>query len=142
MFERIVETAPGNRTLTAEERQGLLDNNMTEYSVVVLSRPSTEPVVTVSKENDELPPWVIVLENFVTDEESETMIEVGYQNEYKRSHDVGVIKTDGTHESVESSRRTSENAWCTSKSGCRMQNVPQRLLKRMSKVLVSFFFLC
>ena len=35
MFERIVETAPGNRTLTEEERKELAADEMTEYSVMV-----------------------------------------------------------------------------------------------------------
>lgn len=70
MFERIVATAPGNRTLSEEERTRLLQNNLTEYTVNVLSRPSEEPATTVDLVNDKsMPPWVITLEDFVTPEE-------------------------------------------------------------------------
>lgn len=135
MFERIVATAPGNRTLTTEERQELRDNDMPEYSVVVLSRPSEESATEISKKVDRLPPWVLVFDNFVTDEECETMIELGYKHEYKRSADVGGLKFDGTHESVESRRRTSENAWCSFRQGCRNETVPDRLHNRMSQIM-------
>ncbi|CAJ1947709.1 unnamed protein product [Cylindrotheca closterium] len=135
MFERIVETAPGNRTLTDEEREELKQNEMTEYTVEVISRPSDEPSTEVSAKNDKLPPWVVVFENFISDEECDEMIQLGYKHEYKRSADVGKLKFDGTHESIENSRRTSENAWCSGHLGCRNATVPTRLHNRMSKVL-------
>eukprot|EP00980_Cylindrotheca_fusiformis_P013387 scaffold3410_cov141-Cylindrotheca_fusiformis.AAC.30 len=135
MFERIVATSPGNRTLTDEERQELADNNMTEYTVVIHSRPSEEPATESSTKTDKLPPWVVVFENFVTDEECETMIQLGYKHEYKRSADVGALKFDGTHESIQNSRRTSENAWCSFRHGCRNETVPARLHDRMSRVM-------
>jgi prolyl 4-hydroxylase len=135
MFERIVAVAPGNRTLTEAERQELRDKEMTEYSVVVLSRPSEEPVTDISSKNDKLPPWIIVVDDFVSDEECDAMIQLGYEHEYKRSADVGALKFDGTHESVESRRRTSENAWCSEHNGCRNETVPTRLHKRMSQVM-------
>lgn len=64
MFERIVAEAPGNRTLTDTERTELIQANMTEYSVHILSRPGTEPISEISVVMDKsLPPWVIVLDN-------------------------------------------------------------------------------
>ena len=78
MFERIVKTAPGNRTLSDEERDQLLDDGMTEYTVHVHSRPSEEPITEISVVSDKsLLPWVITFENFVTPEECATMIELG-----------------------------------------------------------------
>jgi prolyl 4-hydroxylase len=136
MFERIVETAPGNRTLSAEERQRLADDQMTEYSVIVHSRPSEEPASEVSVVNDKpLPPWVIVFNDFVTVEECDAMIQLGYKSGYKRSEDVGEHKFDGTTDSMKSKGRTSENAWCTSRDGCKEAEVTVRLHNRMSKVM-------
>ncbi len=64
MFERIVETAPGNRTLTEEEKQQLAADEMTDYSVVVHSRPDDAPSTEISLSNDNsLPPWLIVFDN-------------------------------------------------------------------------------
>ena len=136
MFERIVATAPGNRTLTEAERQDLEAQGMTEYTVFVYSRPSNEPATEVSIATDKsLPPWVIILDNFITDEEAASLIRLGYKYEYKRSEDVGAAKFDGSHDSVQSSRRTSENAWCSGLHGCRQEEVPARIHERMSKVM-------
>jgi prolyl 4-hydroxylase len=136
MLERIVETAPGNRTLTEEERKQLAADEMTEYSVVVHSRPSDAPATEISLAKDkELPPWVITFENFITPEECEAMIQLGYKYEYKRSADVGVQKFDGSHEAKESKGRTSENAWCSMRHGCRNETIPTRIHNRMSKVM-------
>lgn len=136
MFERIVATAPGNRTLTDDEKAQLLADGMTEYTVAVHSRPSDSPVSTIDVGNDKrLPPWIITFDNFITEEECEAMIEAGHRYEYKRSEDVGKENFDGSHASVQSTRRTSENAWCSTRSGCRAEDVPTRLHERMSKVM-------
>jgi prolyl 4-hydroxylase len=136
MFERIVSTAPGNRTLTDEERRQLIDDDMTEYTVHVHSRPSEDPVTDVSLDTDrDLPPWVITFENFLTDEECDTLIQLGHEEGYKRSEDVGKQKFDGTVDSVKSTGRTSENAWCSKRSGCRLKDVPKRIHERMEKVM-------
>lgn len=135
MFERIVETAPGNRTLTDEEREELKAAGITEYSVVVHSRPSDKPVLDVSLKTDkELPPWVITFENFLTDEECDSMIQHGHIEGYKRSEDVGKQQFDGSVESIKSEGRTSENAWCGIRSGCREEEVPKRLHERIYNV--------
>jgi len=136
MFERIVRTAPGNRTLTDKERKGLDNANMTNYSVVIHSRPSTSPSIEVSGVLDKtLPPWVITIENFLTPEECDGLIQLGYKYEYKRSEDVGARKFDGSHDSVKSERRTSENAWCSDFHGCRSEELAQRIHNRMAKVM-------
>jgi prolyl 4-hydroxylase len=136
MFERIVETAPGNRNLTEEERKQLAADEMTEYSVVVHSRPSDASATEISLSNDKkLPPWVITFDNFIAPEECEAMIQLGYKYEYKRSADVGAQKFDGSHEAAESKGRTSENAWCSDLKGCRNETIPTRIHDRMSKVM-------
>lgn len=57
-------------------------------------------------------PWVILLENFLSDEECERLIKLGYDRGYERSKDVGAKKFDGTFDGYENPRRTSTNAWC------------------------------
>lgn len=136
MFERIVETAPGNRTLTADERQQLTTSGMTEYSVTVHSRPSDDPVTEANIDLDKnLPPWVITFDNFLTEDECDSLIQHGYESGYKRSEDVGAQKFDGTVDSRKSKGRTSENAWCSTRNGCRDKDVPKRILDRMSMVM-------
>jgi prolyl 4-hydroxylase len=153
MFERIVSTAgPGNNnnTLSDEDdnkKAQWKENGMTEYSVVVLSRPSdgpaTELMTSPSKNNNinnnndrSLPPWVIQFEDFLTPEECDAMIQLGYKAGYKRSTDFGTQKLDGTVDSKKSHGRTSENAWCSSRNnGCREDEVADRIHNRMSKVM-------
>ena len=86
MFERIVANAPGNRTLSDAERQALKDDEMTEYTVSVQSRPSPDPVQEVNHLTDtSLPPWVITFDNFISPEECDEMVRLGHKYEYKRS---------------------------------------------------------
>ena len=57
---------------------------------------------------------MITLDDVVTEEEAQRLIELGGIEGYERSRDVGKRKADGTHERIESKARTSENAWCAS----------------------------
>ena len=74
-----------------------------KYDVKVLSSPNGE---------DE-GPWVLTMENFLSDEEADRLIEMGSIEGYERSSDVGDMMPDGTSDSVISSSRTSWNAWCS-----------------------------
>jgi len=74
-------------------------------NVNVLSQPSKEPDATFQ-------PWVITIDDFVSPEECEKLIELGGIEGYERSTDVGGKKFDGTFDAVKSGTRTSENAWC------------------------------
>ena len=57
-------------------------------------------------------PWVITLENVMTEQECDALIELGTESGYKQSQDVGKKKFDGTFEAYTNDRRTSTNAWC------------------------------
>lgn len=138
MFERIISTAPGNSTstLTDDKRKLLEEALVPEYTVTVHSRPEVSPDDETSKEMDKkFPPWVITFDNFITAEECQTLIDLGHKNGYERSKDVGKQKFDGSHDGQESQGRTSENAWCSAKSGCRPHKTVQRVMNRMSYVL-------
>ena len=136
MFEKIVKTAPGNRTLTDADRQELREKNMTEYTVTVHSRPSTSASIEVSAVLDRsLPPWIVTLDDFLTPEECRAIIDLGYHHGYERSRDVGDLKFDGTFDGVESVGRTSENAWCSGMKGCRQHEIIQNVMSRMSRVM-------
>lgn len=136
MFERIVKEAPGNRTLTKDERRQLNEKNMPEYTVTIHSRPSTSPAIEISHVLDKsLPPWVITFDNFISAHEAQTLIDLGYKAGYERSRDVGEQKFDGSFDGQESTRRTSENAWCSEKKGCRQHDVVQKVMKRMGGIL-------
>jgi len=136
IFQRIVDTAPGNRTLTDEDRRLLATSEMTEYSVSVHSGPSDYSLgeVNIGRDKNDRP-WIITLDNFLTDKECDSMIQHGFDVGYKRSEDVGAQKFDGTVDSTKSKGRTSENAWCTTRNGCREDVVPKRILDRMSNIM-------
>merc|ERR1740124_441573 len=60
-------------------------------------------------------PWVLTMENFITSEESNRLIELGSIEGYERSMDVGMEEQpDVSFNGVVSKGRTSWNAWCSS----------------------------
>mmetsp|Transcript_6091 Transcript_6091/g.14766 ORF Transcript_6091/g.14766 Transcript_6091/m.14766 type:complete len:507 (-) Transcript_6091:905-2425(-) len=72
-----------------------LEPYKSKYDVNVLSSPDSE----------EGGPWVLTMENFITDQESERLIELGSNRGYKRS-------TVGETDRVVSQSRTSSHTWC------------------------------
>ena len=48
---------------------------------------------------------------------------------------MGKQNFDGSFDGMESSGRTSENAWCSHRSGCRDNPVVQKIMNRMSEVM-------
>lgn len=134
MFERILDTAPGNQTDGEVE----IEPGMTNYSVVVHSRPEPrkegeEPSIsrTLDLEQD---PWIITFENFLTEEECKHLIDMGHKSNYERSEDVGKVQADGSYDSVQSKSRTSENAWCSFRNNCRNDTIVKSIHDRIEKV--------
>jgi prolyl 4-hydroxylase len=74
---------------------------LSKYSVEILSSPEKGG------------PWVITMENVVSEVEAARLIELGGVEGYERSSDVGPMRPDGTFEKSFSDGRTSTNAWCT-----------------------------
>ena len=145
MFQRIVNNAPGNATeaaqLAAAERK-LQEDGTPIYTVTVHSRPETETpmpdddgVIAFDESKDkEEAPWVITFDNILTEEECQHLINLGHKNGYQRSTDVGDIQADGSFSQKIGNGRTSENAWCDVKSGCRQDPLVQRVLQRLADV--------
>merc|ERR1719232_1219747 len=98
---------PGLRPYDLDKRfQRIVDNP--DFNVTVLSRPDLEKGTDYDSD-----PWVITIDDFLTSEECDTLIKLGGDEGYERSKDVGPKKADGSYEPMESSGRTSENAWCS-----------------------------
>jgi prolyl 4-hydroxylase len=96
------------------------DEHYQQYSPVILSRPPEAstgivPAVHNTKLAPDDRPWVVVLENFLTEEECDRLIELGSAAGYKQSYDVGGQNFDGTYQPHQSLDRTSFNAWCQEK---------------------------
>lgn len=91
-----------------------------QYKPKVLSKPPDElsgfvPAVHNTKLPDNDKPWLVTLDNFLTDAECDRLIKLGHQAGYKQSHEVGGQNFDGTHGAHTSLDRTSFNAWCFEK---------------------------
>lgn len=99
LMENIVDDADG----TGEWKK----YNPTAFSRPKLKRDGT-PAPGVEKDG----PWVVLLENFIQDEESDRLVDIGKKQGYERSADVGKEKPDGSHDSLVSESRTSHNSWC------------------------------
>ena len=70
-----------------------------DYDVQILSQPTPE----------EDKPWIVAIDNFVTDEEINLILEYGHKTGYEQSGEV----FDGNHAAPRTTeRRTSETSWC------------------------------
>ena len=87
-----------------------------QYNPIALSRPKLKADGTPAPGVEKDGPWVVSLSNFVKLEEADRIVEIGKQQGYERSADVGKEKPDGSHESLVSESRTSHNTWCQEKS--------------------------
>ena len=71
------------------------------------------PIEILSSPDTTGGPWLITLDNFVSDEECAKFIEWGFEAGFERSEDVATEEEfDGTFGSEESTGRTSTNSWC------------------------------
>jgi prolyl 4-hydroxylase len=82
------------------------------YNPRALSRPRSEEQRQDDGIDADDGPWIVVLENFITDEEADALIAAGHKKGYERSADVGVENPDGTFEDDRNDGRTSTNSWC------------------------------
>jgi prolyl 4-hydroxylase len=71
---------------------------LSEYEVKVLSSPPDGP-------------WVLTMENIVSAEEAERLIELGGVEGYTQSQNTGKVLPTGETERLNSTTRTSMNAW-------------------------------
>ena len=100
-----------------------------EYEdVTVMSSPS----MRLESYGYDNPPWVVTVDDFLTDEECQVLIEMGAEKGYERSKDVGKRNFDGTYGSVESTGRTSSNAWCTDE--CFENPITTQVLEKLEKL--------
>jgi prolyl 4-hydroxylase len=77
-------------------------------------------------------PWVVILDNVVTESEAERLIELGAIEGYEQSFAGGKLKPDGTYEPGFSQTRTSSNAWC--KGECYKDPIAQRVIERITNI--------
>jgi len=106
-----------------------------QYQLTVISRPSHPPDSTEAERMDAnytIGPWMVTFDNFLSPEEADTIIELGAQEGYVRSTDVGKRNFDGTYGDHRSSQRTSENSWCQNE--CYDNPITQTVLSRIENL--------
>ena len=103
-----------------------------QYTPKILSRPAVVEGDDESTIDYKVGPWIVVLENFVTDEECDRLIELGAIEGYERSSDVGKMRPDGTFEDNVNNGRTSLNAWC--QHACYEDPMAKNVIDRISNV--------
>jgi prolyl 4-hydroxylase len=132
MFERIVSLYK-NGSVEVTTITGSNDASTdVEYSA---NRSSTLTVLSHPgmKVNDSAAPWVLQIEDFLTSEECDTLIELGSQRGYQRSTGLNMTKNlDGTYSNIVEDVRTSSNAWCLEE--CYDHTTTQTILQRIEHI--------
>ena len=105
---------------------------MQKYEPSVISRPAFVDGDDEEKADYKIGPWVVTLDRFVTDEEADRLIELGADQGYKRSSDVGELNFDGSFEDDVNDDRTSNNAWCQDE--CYIDPVSQQVIARIEEI--------
>jgi hypothetical protein len=102
------------------------------YGLEVVSSPEPEKYGATWENAKDGSPWVVVFNNFLTDDEVRDLIKGGEIEGYERSTDQGAINDLGEMEKVVSKTRTSANSWCMHKCG-RLKGV-QSATKKIEEV--------
>lgn len=105
-----------------------LHSGPAKYTASVDIDDTSRQLVTVPPNAIVDGPWVLTLENVLTDEECEHLIQLGHKSGYARSLDVGAKKFDGSFDSFLNPDRTSTNTWCNEE--CYNDDIVQKLTKR------------
>jgi len=78
-------------------------------------------------------PWVVTIDDFLSPEECEHMIQLGHQQGYERSTAVDYKKNfDGTFKSKVDDHRTSSTAWC--KKECLEDPLAREIIERIENL--------
>jgi ShK domain-like len=102
------------------------------YNITILSRPLQDDSADVEHSTIRDGPWVITLDGFLTPEECQRLIDLGYDAGYERSE--GMTIKDGVLVSdLVSNQRTSRNAWCDT-AACKRDPIALSVRHRMANL--------
>jgi prolyl 4-hydroxylase len=77
-------------------------------------------------------PWVVTLDNFLTLEECNRLIDLGAESGYLVSMDIGTKIFDGSYGALASKNRTSTNSWCTDE--CYEDTQTKEVMKKIERI--------
>jgi prolyl 4-hydroxylase len=93
------------------------DPQFQKYNPTVLSSPHPNNNNNDGNDNkDKDGPWIVTLDDFITEQECQALIDHGAEIGYETSKGIGDMQEDGTYGDTELTGRTSTNAWCTEDS--------------------------
>lgn len=133
MFERIV----GERNLTETQIDGGMQN--LSFNIKIYSRPGGSQADSVEHTIVD-GPWVVALEDFLSAEECQKLIEVGQKLGYHPSLETSTLKDGSLKEDFTSDARTSTNTWCNdeiienSVTSCKDDPIVKRIMERISLI--------
>jgi prolyl 4-hydroxylase len=78
-------------------------------------------------------PWVVELDQLLTDQECERLVELGKDSGYLPSTGLGNARLDGAYDDIPIKGRTSANTWCT--GDCMKDEVPKEVEAKIASVL-------
>ena len=97
-----------------------------QYETTILSGPGS------GSNDDDDGPWVVTIPDFLSDTECDHLVQLGHNEGYQRSADVGDIKKDGTYDALVNEGRTSTNAWC--QHSCYQDPIAQQIIGRIAEL--------
>ena len=124
MFERIVGELPFDEGITVPD-----------YKVNVLSRPlsNKHKGASVNELDFNIGPWIVTLDEFLTEEECDHLIKLGALQGYERSslEEEDEYDEDELEDELngDDAYRTSTNAWCT--DDCSNDPIAQRVVQKI-----------
>lgn len=93
--------------------EGWVNNStLKEYGLEVLSAPDCQKYGATWEKCQDGGPWVVVFNDFLTNDEVRDLVRGGEMEGYERSTDQGAANALGEQEKIVSTTRTSSNAWC------------------------------
>ena len=116
MFERLIE-------------------NSERYNVTVLSRPRVSQVGDFirSQALEEIDcPWLVMMDNFLTDEGADRMIQMGSELGFQRSLEPNGTEADGSYKAAPTPNRTSYEARCL--DSCQKDDVTRAIRGSLEEV--------
>ena len=103
-----------------------------QYKPNIVSRPDYVNGDTEETADYKIGPWVVTLDDFISDKEADRLIELGAVEGYERSGDVGEMNFDGTFDVDVNDDRTSTNAWCA--EACYNDTLAQQVTRRIEEI--------
>lgn len=96
-----------------------------QYAPTILSQPNADDA---TKDG----PWVVTLDNFLSSDECDRLVQLGYDLGYQRSGDTGKRNFDGTYSKAINSGRTSSNVFC--QLSCETDEVTKNVTARIENI--------